>query len=161
MRDINRIPEILAELEKKWMENPDYRLGQLITIATRPQTPHPSTFFIEDEEMLNGLKSIGAKKTASQDSRLPYWEKYPDITRIKPEEVTIELVKNILSVIGKEKKKMVITPVKLMEITGAPVSDEYWLSSQNSRIDRLRSILTKLKHEGIIEEIEIGYGLRE
>ena len=32
MRDPNRIPEILKELEKIWSKYPDLRLGQLIKI---------------------------------------------------------------------------------------------------------------------------------
>lgn len=38
MRDIKRIPEILKELGKVWLENPDLRLGQIITVATRSST---------------------------------------------------------------------------------------------------------------------------
>ena len=38
MTDVNRIPEILKELEKVWKDNPDFRLGQLITVASKPSS---------------------------------------------------------------------------------------------------------------------------
>ena len=46
MKDINRLPDILTELERVWKENPDFRLGQLLTVVSRPSTPHPTTFYI-------------------------------------------------------------------------------------------------------------------
>ncbi|MBQ4820973.1 hypothetical protein [Aquimarina sp. MMG016] len=55
MRDPNRITETLKHLERIWKENPDYRLGQLIVIATKPKEPCPAVFYKEDDEMLDGL----------------------------------------------------------------------------------------------------------
>jgi hypothetical protein len=160
MRDINRIPEILKELEKVWMENPDYRLGQLITVATRPSISHPTTFYIEDDKMLNGLKSFGTEE-ANENSSIAYWDKYPNVSRMKPEDITIELVKEFVSIIKKDKSKFVITPKKLMELDGAPVSDENWLKGQQSRINKLESLLRELKDKSLPEEIQIGYGVKE
>jgi hypothetical protein len=160
MRDINRIPEILKELEKVWMENPDYRLGQLITVATRPSISHPTTFYIEDDKMLNGLKSFGTEE-ANENSSIAYWDKYPNVSRMKPEDITIELVKEFVSIIKKDKSKFVITPKKLMELDGAPVSDENWLKGQQSRINKLESLLRELKDKSLLEEIQIGYGVKE
>lgn len=50
MRDKNRIPKILNELERIWKANPDYRLGQLITVGTKPKESCPEVFHIEDEK---------------------------------------------------------------------------------------------------------------
>lgn len=160
MKDISRIPEILKELEKVWMENPDYRLGQLITVAARPSHPHPTTFHIEDDEILKGLKSFGTADT-NENSSTPYWEKYPNVSQMKPEDINIELVKEFVSIIKMDKSKFVITPKKLMELNGAPVSDENWFSGQQSRINKLQNLLRELKEKNLLEEIQIGYGVKE
>lgn len=57
MRDPNRIPKILSELERIWNLNPDLRLGQLIVIGTKPQKPCSEVFSIEDEKLMEGLLS--------------------------------------------------------------------------------------------------------
>ena len=56
-------------------DNPDFRLGQLITVAARPSNPHPTTFYIEDDKMLEGLKSFGEQKTNNETSE-PLWIKH-------------------------------------------------------------------------------------
>jgi hypothetical protein len=48
MRDPNRIPRIIKKLEKAWLKNPDYRLGQLISNLLGPG-PH-DVFFTEDTD---------------------------------------------------------------------------------------------------------------
>jgi hypothetical protein len=85
------------------MENPDYRLGKLINVATRPNTPHPTTFYIEDDKMLNELKSIGTKNKNqnSQDSKIPDWKRILTYEELKPEDVSIELIQDMLSIIKK------------------------------------------------------------
>ena len=84
MRDKNRMPLILMELEKIWNENPDLRLGQLIMMATRPKGTCPEVFYIEDEDMLRGIMAIGRKVEKPEDNkRIPYWELYPEIIKIK------------------------------------------------------------------------------
>lgn len=55
MRDPNRIPEILAHLERIWTANPDFRLGQLIVVGTKPNQPCPGVFYIEDDQLVEGL----------------------------------------------------------------------------------------------------------
>ena len=161
MRDINRIPEIIKELEKIWMENPDYRLGQLIVVATKPETPTPSIFYIEDEELLPGLLSIGKTENSSEETeRVPYWKKYPDICRMKPKEITLDLIQKMISKIKTEHKNIIITPHKLMELTGAPVSDFNWMLKQKSRISKLKIVLSKLKDHGVLEEIQKGYNIK-
>ena len=52
MRNKNRIPEILSELEKVWKQNPDIRLGQLLINVTKIT----DIFYVEDTEMLEKLK---------------------------------------------------------------------------------------------------------
>lgn len=55
MRDPNRISETLEHLERIWKSNPDFRLGQLIVIATKPKEPCPEVFYKEDNDLLEGL----------------------------------------------------------------------------------------------------------
>ncbi len=94
MRDINRIPKILSELEQIWKENPDLRLGQLMIIATRPKNPCPEVFYIEDEDILKGIQSIGKKDDTNLGSeKTPYWEIYPNIIKINIDDLTPELIK--------------------------------------------------------------------
>ena len=162
MRDINRIPKILKELERVWKENPDYRLGQLIVVATKPETPTPSIFYIEDEDLLPGLLSIGKteKSLSEKSERIPYWKKYPDICRMEPEEITLDMIQKMILKIQTEHKNIVITPNKLIELTGAPASDSNWMLKQKDRISKLKVILSELKENGILEEIQIGYNIK-
>lgn len=60
MRDIKRIPKILGELERVWKANPEYRLGQLMVIASGPNKPCPTVFHMEDDAMLEGLLALEA-----------------------------------------------------------------------------------------------------
>ena len=162
MRDINRIPKIIKELERVWKENPDYRLGQLIVVATKPTTPTPSIFYIEDEELLPELLSIGKteKSTSEKSERIPYWKKYPDICRMEPEEITLDLIQKMIFKIQTEHENIIITPNKLIELTGAPASDFNWMLKQKDRISKLKIILSELKENGILEEIQIGYNIK-
>ena len=156
MRDPNRIPDILNELEKVWKANPDFRLGQLITVATRPTSPHPVTFYIEDDKMLFGLKSFG--KAPSQTSKsVPYWEKYPEICRLDIEDLTIELIEEYIQILRIDNFDGIITPIKLLELNGAPVTDKNWMKGHQVRIVRLRELLEIIKEKNLIAEIEIGY----
>ena len=56
MRDLERIPLILAALERRWRDEPDLRLGQLlVNLARDPDSaPHP-LFDIPDGELLRRL----------------------------------------------------------------------------------------------------------
>lgn len=53
MRDPDRIPRMLALLERIWRANPDMRLGQIIEVATGK---HADTFWIEDDKTESGLR---------------------------------------------------------------------------------------------------------
>ena len=63
MRDPNRIPEIIVELQKAWLKCPDLRLGQLICSASylvdKNQKDDP--FYVEDDKMLEGIKQLQEK----------------------------------------------------------------------------------------------------
>jgi hypothetical protein len=63
MRDINRIHEICAELEKAWLKSPDQRLGQLLENYIFPIKiiDHQTVclpFFQEDDITLKKLKDL-------------------------------------------------------------------------------------------------------
>lgn len=156
MRDPNRIPEILNELENIWKANPDFRLGQLITVATRPSTHHPETYTIEDDKMLIGLRSIGKPQTQNETT-IPYWERYPEICRLKLDDIKVELIQEFIRKLEIENYDEFITPRKLMELNGAPVTDKLWMANHQKRIIKLREILKEIKDKNLIKEVEIGY----
>jgi hypothetical protein len=56
-RDPSRIPVILAEVQAKWLQEPDLRLSQLLVNLIRPQTPCPEIFYCEDEKLFALLRS--------------------------------------------------------------------------------------------------------
>ena len=160
MRNPNRIPEILKELKKVWESNPDYRLGQIITVASRPNSHHPRTFYIEDDELLLALKSFG--KVQINNSKVkPYWERYPEICRLDVDKLDKEIIKDYIKVLREEEYDDTITPVKLMELNGAPITDKNWIKGHQNRIVKLRKILSKLSDKGLINKIEIGYQINK
>lgn len=57
MRNPDRIPEILKELEKFWEQVPDWRLGQVISNFSYELTGNNDPFYIEDEALLTLLKN--------------------------------------------------------------------------------------------------------
>ena len=58
MRDPNRIPEVLKEIEYYWNKYPDMRLCQLIYCVAQGR----DIFDIEDEELVDMLKAWDNKK---------------------------------------------------------------------------------------------------
>lgn len=58
MREIERIKPLISRLEKLWIENPDFRLGQLIMGITRTGEINPKLFNMEDDEFLKKLEEI-------------------------------------------------------------------------------------------------------
>jgi len=58
MRNPNRIPEILSNLERIWKKYPDLRLCQLVVIAAKPTDPCPQVFYKEDDKFLEGLLKL-------------------------------------------------------------------------------------------------------
>lgn len=57
MRNLDRIPEMLAAIEERWRESPDQWLGQLIAnlAAKARQNENDDPFYLEDEELLEAL----------------------------------------------------------------------------------------------------------
>ncbi len=162
MRDKNRIPKILNKLEQIWKENPDLRLGQIITIATRPKNTCPEVFFIEDEDILKGIQSIGKESEILESKRrMPYWEIYPELIKINIEEITFELVKQFIEAVRKEKPNQILTPRSMMKLVGAPIEDLNWLDKQKERIEKLDNLLRVLENNGKIERVEIGYKIKK
>ena len=58
MRDKNRIKPIIKEIEKLWLENPDYRIGQLIYVIARTGESTPKLFYMKDEDFLMKLEEF-------------------------------------------------------------------------------------------------------
>lgn len=58
MRDISRIKPIIDELEKLWLENPDFRFGQLLMGITKTGVSDPKLFYMEDDEFLLQLEEF-------------------------------------------------------------------------------------------------------
>lgn len=57
MRNPKRIPEVLKELEKYWNNHPNWRLGQVMSNLSYELLGDNDPFFIEDEMLLELLKS--------------------------------------------------------------------------------------------------------
>ena len=53
MRDKERIPNILARLEKVWEKYPDLRLGQLIVNVVDDAS---LLYMLEDKELIEGIE---------------------------------------------------------------------------------------------------------
>ena len=56
MRDKNRIPKILKQLEIIWKQHPDCRLGQLI--CNLDNTRDTDVYFMEDIYLINALRDL-------------------------------------------------------------------------------------------------------
>jgi uncharacterized protein YihD (DUF1040 family) len=69
MRDPSRIDEVLAILKDIWVQEPDLRLGQLVVIAAKPAEACPQIFYVEDEQLLSGLRSYQAILLASRKAK--------------------------------------------------------------------------------------------
>ena len=57
MRNPDRIPQVLKELEKFSGQVPDWRLGQVISNFSYELTGNNDPFYIEDEALLTLLKN--------------------------------------------------------------------------------------------------------
>lgn len=57
MRNPERIPEILKELEKFWEQVPDWRLGQVISNLNYEILGNNDPFYLEDKYLLQILKN--------------------------------------------------------------------------------------------------------
>ena len=57
MRNPDRIPEVLKELEKFWEQVPDWRLGQVISNFSYELMGNNDPFYMEDTDLLELLKN--------------------------------------------------------------------------------------------------------
>ena len=48
---------LLAALREAWLRNPEQRLGQLLVNAADPRTPCAELFYLEDQVLLERLRS--------------------------------------------------------------------------------------------------------
>ena len=62
MRNPNRIPEVLKELEEFWKQVPDWRLGQVISNFSYELMGNNDPFYMEDKDLLEILKQKNEKK---------------------------------------------------------------------------------------------------
>ena len=62
MRNPERIPEVLKELEKFWKQNPDWRLGQVISNFSYEIMGNNDPFYIEDKDLLELLRQKNKNK---------------------------------------------------------------------------------------------------
>jgi len=160
MRDINRIPEILKELERVWRDNPDFRLGQLITVAARPSSPHPTTFYIEDDKMLEGLNSFGEKNTIDETHE-PLWMKHSVIGKADPESLTDHQLKDLVLELNNRNEQIIITPESVLGIIGAPIEDKDWMNIQKPRLNKLKQLLAMLESGGLLKPVQVGYKINK
>lgn len=71
MRDPNRIPEMLQNLQRLWEMCPDLRLGQLISNCQHYGNQNTDVFNIEDDDLMVGLAKLlqyQKDRHAKQDS---------------------------------------------------------------------------------------------
>ena len=61
MRNPDRIPELLKELEEFWKQVPDWRLGQVIANLNYEILGTNDPFYLEDTDLLNNLKTKNKK----------------------------------------------------------------------------------------------------
>ena len=62
MRNPDRIPEILKELEEFWKQVPNWRLGQVISNFSYELMGNNDPFYMEDKDLLEILKQKNKKK---------------------------------------------------------------------------------------------------
>lgn len=158
MRDSKRIPKVLKELEQIWKANPDYRLGQLLVVAVRPTSPAPQIFNIEDEDLMLGLKAFAKKESISSTNEAKlYWERYPNVSKIDPKQIKLELVESFVNVLKEENNQIIITPRNLIKLNGTPIDNSSWIDKQTERIEKLKFLLTEIEKKRMIIEIQKGY----
>lgn len=61
MRNPDRIPEMLKELEEFWKQVPDLRLGQIISNLSYESMNNNDPFYMEDDDLLELLKQKNKK----------------------------------------------------------------------------------------------------
>ena len=56
MRNPERISKVIKELERFWEENPDWRLGQVVSNLSYELMGNNDPFYMEDKDLLELLK---------------------------------------------------------------------------------------------------------
>lgn len=156
MRNPDRIPQIINALETLWKENPDYRLGQIIVATIKPLSPSPSIYYIEDDIILEKLLSFN-DRSSTNNSKIPFWQKFSAIGRSKADDITIDIVIEMISELKRNGTKVTLTPVKILELIGAPTSDLSWLKTKEDTLSKLQEHLDQLHNNGTLAEVEIGF----
>ena len=64
MRNPDRIPQVLEEIEKLWRLHPDWRLGQLICNVASWSDPNTSPWDLEEDELLIAIRQHLSKVEA-------------------------------------------------------------------------------------------------
>ena len=158
MRDPKRIPIIMQKIQEQWELNPDFRLGQLICVFTRPSEPSNDIFNIEEADLVKGIETFSNRHQINNSvQRRNYWEKYPNICKPNIEELNIELIESFIATLKENQEEITITPKNLMKLNYAPVNDKSWMARQKDRINVIKNILMEIERKNIIREIEIGY----
>ncbi len=69
MRNPDRIKPFIKKLENYWLDNPDLRLGQIVANCIRAYDGRLNCdpFYIEDNELLNGLEKLDSKWGSNND----------------------------------------------------------------------------------------------
>jgi len=158
MRDPSRIPIVMDKIQEVWKSNPDFRLGQLICVFARPSQPCNDLFNIEEDDLLKGIdKFLNRLNTMDNNVKDGFWERYPKISKIPTDEITVDIIESFIKQLKLENNKITITPKNLMKLNNAPISDKNWMSKQDSRIRKIEIFLTQLEMKEIISESEVGY----
>lgn len=58
MRDPQRIPRLLKDLEGVWRENPDLRLGQMVSNASGFKKKDCDPYYMEDDDLIKAIKVL-------------------------------------------------------------------------------------------------------
>lgn len=58
MRDPERIKPFLKKIEEQWMDNTDFRFGQLIMCITKTEESNPKLFHMEEDEFSEKIEIL-------------------------------------------------------------------------------------------------------
>ena len=64
-------------------------------------------------------QAISQFQRNQKSDEIPDLKKFPNVSRIKPEEITIELLEEMITAIKFHKKNIVITPINLMKLNAS------------------------------------------